>query len=160
MISPDTSRWARVGETANAEYFAVLPGVLALVPREGAIEVSETARDNARFLNDHGHREGRPVAVIAFVDRVASLDSAARKVYNTDADSTAVCGVALVGGTMLGRAVATVFLAFVKPRGMAFRVFGDYHEALSWARALYASQGPDSRPPMFSSSGDQARRRG
>jgi hypothetical protein len=147
MIDLDTSRWARVGETSNAEYFAIERGVLALVPRKGAIEGSETARENARFLNDHGHREGRPVAVVAFVDRVAALDGGARKTYNTDADPTAVCGVALVGGSMLGRAVASVFLAIVKPRGMLFGVFGDYNAALVWARTLYAAQGPEARPP-------------
>ena len=147
MVEPITNRWTHAGATANADYFTIEPGLLALVPHEGAIEVSETARANARFLNDYGHGHGRPVAVVAFVDRVASLDSAARKIYNSDADPTAVCGVALVGGSMLGRAIVSIFLAIVKPRGMMFRPFAEYEAAVVWARALYAAEGPDMRPP-------------
>ncbi len=90
---------------------------------------------------------GRPVVVVAFFDRTASGDSAARKVYNTEADPTTVCAAALLGGSMLGRAVANVFLAIVKPTGIQFRVFGEYDEALAWARKIYLSQGPVSRPP-------------
>jgi hypothetical protein len=147
VIDLDTSGWTRVGATSNVEFFTVEPGILALVPQNGAIDGHETALENMRFLNEFGRRAGRPVALIVFFDRTASLDGAARKVYNSEADPTTICGAALIGGSMLGRAVASVFLAIVKPKGMRFQAFEDYEEAIAWARVLSAAQGPDARQP-------------
>ncbi len=145
MIVPDTSGWTRVGETSNVDYFSIEPGLLAMVPHQGGIDGRETAQANSRFVNEYGRRAGRPIVLVSYFDGTASLDSAARKVYNDEADPTNVCGAALIGGSMLGRAIANVFLALVKPKGMVFRVFGNSSEALAWARRLYAAQHPDER---------------
>ncbi len=141
MIEPDISGWTRVGATSNADYFTVEPGILALVPHKGAVDVRATALDNANVINDYGRRAGRPVAVIAFFDRIGSLDSAARRTYSEEADPTTVCAVAMVGGALLGRAMASVFLAIVRPPGLQFRLFGTYDEAVAWGRTLVAEHG-------------------
>ncbi len=158
MIDLDTSAWARIGETTNTEYFVIEPGIVAVVPRKGAIDVFETAQENVNFVNEHGRREGRPVVMVVFFDRLAAQDSSARKVYSAGPDPTAVCGGAMLGGGLLGRAVASVFLAIVKPK-VVFRMFGAYDEALAWARSLHAAQRPTSNPPSAVPTHDQDRRR-
>jgi hypothetical protein len=73
------------------------------------------------------------------MDQVAAQNSGARDVYRTAPDPTLQTCFALVGGTMFGRAVSSVFIGLNPPR-VPTRLFGTYQEALSWIRQNAATR--------------------
>lgn len=137
MTAIDTSTWTPVGESTNTAYFLVEPGILAAVPHEGARDDFASATDNQRFQNEHFRAAGAAGVVIVFVDRMVSQDAAARRVYGTDLDVTVIRATALVGGTLLGRAMISFFLGLSRPR-VPVKTFADGPSAIAWARGLNA----------------------
>jgi hypothetical protein len=62
-------------------------------------------------------------------------DSEARRLYGHLPDLNVLRGSALVGGTMLGRAIGTFFLGVARPR-IPVQLFSSVEEAVAWARSL------------------------
>ena len=83
-----------------------------------------------------------------FFDNMVSQDKDARRAYQTDADPALMRGVALVGGSMLARAIGSFFLGISRPR-VALKMFGTLEQARHWAdernRAAAASA-PEGAP--------------
>lgn len=135
MEAPDVSAWRRLGTTDNAEIYEVEPGVLAVLPHEGSVDTAETARQSVEFQHRHWAEAGRTGGAVVFMDRVRDQHAGARNVYGSLPDPKVVTGYALVGGTVFGRAVASVFVGLNRPSAPT-RMFGDLDAALAWLREL------------------------
>jgi hypothetical protein len=138
-VTPNTSAWTPIGRSVNADFFEIEAGVLAVVPFDGASDTADTAADSVRIQLTHLRARGRRAGTIVFMDQVASQNSGARDVYRTAPDPTLQTCFALVGGTMFGRAVSSVFIGLNPPR-VPTRLFGTYQEALSWIRQNAANR--------------------
>ena len=134
-MSPDTSSWAKIGESSNAEFFEVEPGILAVVPFDGSTDDASTAEASIRIQLEHLRSGGTRAGVLVFMDRVAQQDAAAPAVYRDAPDPDFQTCFALIGGTVFGRAVASVFLGLHPPR-VPTRMFRTADEGLAWARSM------------------------
>lgn len=131
----DTSQWTRLGETTCSEYFEIESGVLAAVAREGSKDDLSTAQENVAFQHQHWRTKGRSGVVVFFIDNLVSLDRDARRLYQVELDPALLRGTALVGSTLLSRAIGSFFLGLARPR-IPFRMFADLESALAWAHEL------------------------
>lgn len=139
MIVPDTSTWKHVGDTSNTRYYLIEPHVLGAVPTRGTSDDGSSARANMTFQNAFLKEAGGGVVVI-FFDLMLSQDKAARRVYQTEPDPAVFRGAALVGGSLLSRAMGSFFLGLSKPK-VALEMFADTEAALAWARELNCPRG-------------------
>jgi hypothetical protein len=130
---PDTSAWSPIGRSANADFFEIEPGVLAVVPFDGTSDSADTAAESIRIQVAHLRGSGRRAGTVVFMDRVVAQNSGAREVYRSDPDPTFQTCFALVGSTILGRAVSSVFIGLHPPR-VPTRMFRTFEEALAWIR--------------------------
>lgn len=136
----DTSSWTPVGESTNTDYYAIDQYLLAGVPHEGAIDTETTARENVDFQNGHFRSAGHGGVVIIFFDRMVSQDTKARRVYQSAPDPDLMLGTALVGGTLLSRAMGAFFLGLAKTR-IPVKMFADLEGARAWAAELLRARG-------------------
>jgi hypothetical protein len=132
-MTPDTSTWSPIGRSPNADVFEVEPGVLAVVPFDGSTDTADTAAENIRIQLAHLRASGRRAGTVVFMDHVVAQNAGARDVYRNDPDPTFQTCFALVGNTMLGRAVISVFMGLHRPR-VPTRMFGTLEDALAWIR--------------------------
>lgn len=138
--APDTSQWTRVGATSNADMFEIEPGILAVVPHEGSIDTEETATESIDFQHRHWRNVGSRGGAVIFMDRVLDSQAGARKVYGRLPDPAVITGFALIGGTVFGRAVASVFIGLSRPAAPT-KLFGDLAKALEWLREVRSGAG-------------------
>ena len=94
-----------------------------------------TARENVEFQMEYLRTHGQAGVVVVFFDRMTGQDSEARRLYGNLPDLKVLRGSALVGGTMLGRAIGTFFLGVARPR-IPVQLFSSVEEAVAWARSL------------------------
>lgn len=137
-MTPDTTAWTPIGQSGNADFFEIEPGVLAVVPFDGSTDTADTAAESIQIQLAHLRARGRRAGTIVFMDHVASQSSGARDVYRTAPDPTFQTCFALVGSTMFGRAVSSVFIG-LNPPCVPTRMFGTLEEALSWIRQIAAT---------------------
>ena len=128
---PDVSRWTKVGATDNADLYEIEPGILGIVPHEGSIDTKETAIVNVERQHQYWRTQGRRGGVVIFMDRIRDTHVDARKVYGSLPDPSLITGFALIGSTVFGRAVASVFLGLGRP-AIPTKMFGDLERALAW----------------------------
>jgi hypothetical protein len=138
-VTPDASAWTPIGRSGNADFFEIEPDVLAVVPFDGTTDTADTAAESIRIQLAHLRAQGRRAGTMVFMDQVASQDSGARDVYRTAPDPMFQTCFALVGSTMFGRAVSSVFIGLNPPR-VPTRMFGTFAEALSWIRQNSATR--------------------
>lgn len=138
-MTPDTSAWSPIGRSGNADFFEIEPGVLAVVPFDGSADTADTAAESIRIQIAHLRASGRRAGTVVFMDHVVAQDAGARDVYRNDPDPTLQTCFALVGGTMFGRAVSSVFMGLHPPR-LPTRMFGTFQEALAWIRQTAATR--------------------
>ncbi len=110
MLEVDTTKWKAVGATSNTKYFEVEPDILAAVPDKGSSDDGESARANQNFQNSYWHKAGHGGVVLVFFDRMVSQDKDARRVYQREVDLMVMRASALVGGSLIGRAMFSFFL--------------------------------------------------
>ncbi|MBZ5557556.1 MAG: hypothetical protein LAO77_09825 [Acidobacteriia bacterium] len=134
-MSPDTSAWTPIGRSSNADFFEIEPGVLAVVPFDGITDNAATAAESIRVQLEYLQPKGIRAGVVVFMDRVAQQDSGARAVYRDAPDPAFQACFALVGSTIFGRAVSSVFIGLHPPR-VPTRMFGTLEEALGWIREI------------------------
>jgi hypothetical protein len=137
-VTPDTTAWLPIGRSANADFFEVEPGVLAVVPFVGTTDTADTAAESIQIQIAHLRASGRRAGTVVFMDPVVAQNSGAREVYRNAPDPTFQTGFALVGSTMLGRAVASVFMGLHPPR-VSTRMFATFEDALAWIRNTAAT---------------------
>lgn len=136
----DVSAWRPVSTTDNATLYEIEPGILAIVPHEGAVDTAETAAQSVEAQHAHWRAARRRGGAVVFMDRVRDSQAGARRVYGELPDPRWITGYALVGGTVFGRAVASVFIGLSKP-SRPTRMFGDLGSALDWLRGLEQAGG-------------------
>jgi len=130
----EAAAWRPIGRSSNAEFFEVEPHVLAVVPFDGAVDDEKSARESVEIQLAH-LRDGDRAGVLVFMDRVIEQSAAARAVYRDAPDPTRQVCFALVGGTIFGRAVGSVFLGLSRPR-VPTRMFATSGEAIAWIREM------------------------
>lgn len=130
---PDLTAWSRIGRSGNADFFEIEPGVLAVVPFDRTTDTAATAAESIRIQVTHLRDCGRRAGTVVFMDRVVAQHADAREVYRTAPDPTFQTGFALVGSTIFGRAVSSIFIGLHPPR-VPTRLFGTFEEALAWIR--------------------------
>ncbi len=135
MSDIDTSTWSPVGGTCNTDYFLVSDCLLAAVPHQGSRDDAASALENITFQNDFWDGRGSGGVVAVFFDRMVSQDKGARGVYQEKAHLGRIWGTALIGGTMLSRAMISFFLGLARPR-LPIKPFHDIEGALAWAEKL------------------------
>jgi len=135
MVEPDISSWKKLGATSNTQYYEIELGIIAAVPHLGASDDERSARQNNVFQMDYFRDLRQPGCVLVLFDRMKGQDAGARRVYQAEPDSKLLLGTALVGGTLLGRAMASFFLGLSKTQ-VRVKLFGDIKDALRWARVL------------------------
>lgn len=138
-MSPDTSAWSPIGRSGNADFYEVETGVLAVVPFDGSADTADTAAQSIQIQLEHLRTRGNRAGTVVFMDAVASQNSGAREVYRNAPDPTFQTCFALVGSTMFGRAVSSVFMGLHPPR-VPTRMFGTFQEALAWIRKTAESR--------------------
>lgn len=135
MAKVDPSNWTCVGESSNSRYYELEAEVLGCVPRDGAIDDLASARANIAFQNAYWRERGHGGVVVVFIDYLSSQDKDARRVYQSEPDPAFMRGTALVGGSMLARAIGSFFLGMVRPR-IPVKMVATLAEALAWAQQL------------------------
>lgn len=133
MIQLDTTNLQKLGRSMHTTYFVIEENILGAMPDPGTHDDAASARSNIDFLHRHFRTHG-PGAVLVFSDMYVSQDRAGRMIYQTQIDPALVLGAGIVGGTMLARAIGTVFLGLGRSR-VPFQLFSAVPPALDWARA-------------------------
>lgn len=139
-VEIDPSGWPRVGGTPAGAYHEVEPDLLVAVPRPGYEQTVEGARASLEEMNRIARDRGRRQGLIVLVDRVRSQDAAARRVWRNELDDGVIGALALVGGTMLGRAIGSFFVGVYRPK-VPTRLVARFDEALEWARGQMRERG-------------------
>jgi hypothetical protein len=129
----DTSRWTPIGRSSNADFFEVEPNLLAVVPFDGCDDTELTARESVRIQLEHLRTKRQRAGGLVFMDRVANQNTAARGVYRDAPDPAFQVCFALIGGTVFGRAVGSIFIGLHPPR-VPTKLFASEEEATAWAR--------------------------
>ncbi|MCH9682796.1 MAG: hypothetical protein K0V04_15275 [Deltaproteobacteria bacterium] len=127
--------WDSVGETSNTAYYVDHRGVLLALPHRGAHDTKTTAVENLAFQKAHFRSRNDPPVVAIFFDRLASQDRMARKAYADDPSSQWSLGFALIGGTMLTRAMGSFFLGLTRPDA-PLKMFKNITSARPWIDSL------------------------
>jgi hypothetical protein len=141
MIKPDVTGWKPLGQHGNSRYFVPDEGILAVVPNEGTIDTAETALENQAYQHAYFRTQGRPGVVVIYFDLIKELNKDARSVY-TKSDPRYLCGVALVGGTLLSRAMASFFMGIISPPPIPLKMLPSTEDALRWAKEQLARRPP------------------
>lgn len=138
MTGIDTSRWTYVGESSNTKYYFISDCVLGALPNDGAVDTEQTARENVAFQMTHFRARGHAGVTVVFADALRSQDKGARRVYQTEPDARVMLGTALIGNTLLGRAIISFFLGISRPR-IPVRLCASLEQAVAWANTLVAA---------------------
>ncbi len=125
-IKPD---WPHVGSSVQTDFYQTPAGSLIAVPKPNAIDDGVSAAENTEFQRAWAEKHG-PYGLVVMVDNLASQDRDARTIYSEIGPDT-LQGVALVGGTMLSRAISSFFLGLAKPK-VEYRNYASLAAALEW----------------------------
>lgn len=140
MTSFDPSGLRRVGGSGAGGYYELEPDILVAVPREGYVQREADARASLQEFARIVREGGRRAALIVWVDGVRSQDAGSRRVWAEEAGPELYCGLALVCGSALARAVGSFFIGLNRPR-MPVKMFADLESARTWAREMVAEHG-------------------
>ena len=112
----DTSGWTKVGGTAAGGYYELEPRILLALPNPGYVQDVEGARRSLAEFNRIAKDRGRAHVAIVLVDRVVSQNAGARRVWMDEIDHKLMCGLVMVCGSLLARAIGSFFIGLNRPR--------------------------------------------
>ena len=127
--------WKAVGSTSNTSFYLDHERIVLVLPNLGTHGTAAGARENLDFLRRWFAVHDDPPLVMVFFDRLASQDRAARKLYTEETSVPWALGFALVGGTLLGRAMASFFLGLARP-AVPLQLFPTIAEPGVWLHDL------------------------
>jgi hypothetical protein len=139
-MSIDTKNWTRFGQTANADFYQIDASVLGVVPFEGCTDDEDTAKASIETQQAYLRSKGQKAGSIIFMDGIVQQTTGARAAYRDLPDPKYMVCFALVGGTMFGRAVGSVFLGLSKPR-VPTQMFANLEQALAWCHSQVGKPG-------------------
>jgi hypothetical protein len=119
--------WRLVDESPNVWFYEVEPAIFAVVPKPDTVDDRESALVNVKILNAH------PGCVLGLFDSGNGQDSGARAVYRDHMDPKQFGAIALVGGTLMGRAMGNFFIRLSRVP-IRMQLFGKVAPALAWLR--------------------------
>lgn len=122
-----------VGTTLNTDYFRLDDGVLVAIPHDGSKDDGKSAASNREAQIAYFEKYGKKGGVVIFFDRMTSQDKDARQIY--EGMNVALTCTALVGGTMLTRAMFSFFLGISRPK-VPIRLFKEMEPAVAWIREV------------------------
>jgi hypothetical protein len=134
-VKHDANGWTAIGKSANADFYEIEEGVLAIVPFEGVSDDEETALQSVVIQHDYLRPRGRRAGVIVFMDPIVEQQASARSIYRDAPDPACITCYALVGGTVFGRAVGSILIGLSPPR-VSTKLFATFGEALEWVRGM------------------------
>jgi hypothetical protein len=129
----EVSKWKKLGQTSNADFYEIAPDFLAVVPFEGCTDDEETARASVAMQLAYLRPRNQRAAIIIFLDPIAEQTAGARAVYRDLPNPALQACFALVGGTLFGRAVGSLFLGLSRPK-VPTQMFATLEQALAWGR--------------------------
>jgi len=136
----NTMNWIKFGQTANAEFYEISKDTLAVVPFDGCTDDEATAKASVQTQLDYLRPKKQKAAVVIFMDNIAQQTAGARAIYRDMPDSAFQVCFALVGGTVFGRAVGSVFLGLSRPQ-VPTQMFATLDQALEWCRSQVNKSG-------------------
>lgn len=137
ILSPD---WEKVGSTSNADFYAMRPDVLVVVPHPDSTDDAASARESLAFQRQHWAALGHRGAVIIWMDPVIAQDSGARAVYSNETQGVPTTCYAIIGESFFAMATASIFTGLAKP-GIDTQVFRSLEEALPWVDSMNKLRG-------------------
>lgn len=140
MAEFDPTVLPQVGGTGAGAYYELEPDIVVAVPREGYVQREPDARASLEEFGRIVRERGRRAALIILVDSVRSQDAASRRVWADEADPDLYCGLALVCGSALARAIGSFFIGLNRPR-VPLRMVPDLETARHWARGMVEEHG-------------------
>ncbi len=140
MAGFDPGELRRVGGTAAGAYYELAPDIVIAVPRKGYVQSEPDARASLEEFARIVRERGRRAALIVVLDDVRSQDAGSRRVWTEEADPDLYCGLALVCGSALSRAIGSFFMGLNRPR-VLLKMFPDLPAAETWARRMVEEHG-------------------
>jgi hypothetical protein len=137
ILSPD---WKKIGTTSNADFYAMRPDVLVIVPYADSTDNEASARESLAVQKKHWTESGHRGAVVVWMDPVVSQDSGARGVYANETRGVPTTCYAIVGESFFAMATASVFTGLAKP-GIETKIFRSLEEALPWIDEMNQTRG-------------------
>lgn len=134
-MSVDTSKWKQIGSSSNAKFFELDEHVLVVVPEEGSSDTAASAEDSIRIQVEYLREKSRRSGTVVLLDGIAGQDSGARAVYRDRPDPSHQVCFALVGGTLFGRTVGSIFISLAPPK-CPTKLFKTFDEAVAWVRVM------------------------
>lgn len=126
--------WTEIGQSSNTVYYA--DGRLLIAwPNEGAVDTKETAEENVRYQQAYFAKLGQPGVVVIFFDRMLQQDKGSRTVYSTATSPDWALGIALIGGTLMSRALGSFFLGLSRA-SQPLAMFASFTAAKGWIESL------------------------
>ena len=139
MNLPVVDRWRQVGSNESARYYVAEEGILVVVPHQGIVDTEATARAAVTLQVEYLKSVGRAGAVVVLMDPIQHQEAGARHVYQREIDPAWYTCVALVTSSVLGRALASVFLGLARLT-VPTQMFAELDAAVLWARQQNATR--------------------
>jgi len=83
----DFSQYQYIATEAQADYYAVDPDILLIVPPGGMVDTPQLARASADFQSAYARRLERKCATVVIMSNVLSQDAETRRVYRELAEN-------------------------------------------------------------------------
>jgi hypothetical protein len=136
-VEVNSEAWEEIGETQNSKHFFIEPDTVVSIYNEKSVDSELRAREQLNFQEVFIRSKEKEMGLIVFIDNLVSQDAASRRVYAQEPDSSLFKGVALVGGSVLSRAVASFFLG-ISHTAVPMRFYARFQDAYDWLEALSA----------------------
>lgn len=127
--------WQEVGSTSNTTFYVDHERIMLVLPHLRSHDTGATARINLEFLHGWFASNDDPPLLMIFLDRVVSQDRGARKLYSDDTYDPWALGFALVGGTLLSRAMGSFFMGLSRT-AVPLEFFATIPDARPWLHGL------------------------
>lgn len=137
------AEWKKIASLSNADVYEVRDDVIAILPRQDAVDDAASARESLTFQREHWSSRGRGGAVIVHMDPMREQTAEARGIYANESQSALTTCFALVGESFYAQAVSAVFTGLAKP-AIPTNVFRSIRDADVWIREINAAGGASS----------------
>jgi len=131
----DVETLEKVGTTDLSDHYLLEPNILLTIYRENSVDTQDTARKQLEFQEDYMRSKGHRFGLLVLIDNLVAQDAASRRVYAKEPSDGVFLGVALVGGSMLSRGVASFFLG-ISNTAVPMKFFATVRDAQGWFHKL------------------------